>query len=152
MPPSGRAHVPASRGGIWNATAAARRAAKAVGASPRALGAALKAAKAAWKQAEAQRRARPRKRAPKPKVTRTAPGLHKDEAERLASAAAACKEAWDAREAVRLLRRAALLMESAQTVRKWLRQAANDVLQVLDVEDPKTRELVGDALRVFGVK
>ncbi|CAE7902708.1 unnamed protein product [Symbiodinium microadriaticum] len=74
------------------------------------------------------------------------------QAEHLAHEAAACKEAWDARAAVRLLRQSAALMESANAARKQLRRAANEVLQVLDVEDPKTRSLVGDALRTFGVQ
>ncbi|OLQ04302.1 hypothetical protein AK812_SmicGene12570 [Symbiodinium microadriaticum] len=108
----------------------------------------------------AERRARRRaKVGAKPKLRTKAPpeqsveaGAIVVQAEHLAHEAAACKEAWDARAAVRLLRQSAALMESANAARKQLRRAANEVLQVLDVEDPKTRSLVGDALRTFGVQ
>ncbi|CAE7536275.1 unnamed protein product [Symbiodinium necroappetens] len=142
------------------AAAAARRAATAARPGETPLQAALQAAKACWKRAEAERRARRRaKVGAKPKLRTKAPpeqsveaGAIVVQAEHLAHEAAACKEAWDARAAVRLLRQSAALMESANAARKQLRRAANEVLQVLDVEDPKTRSLVGDALRTFGVQ
>ncbi|CAE7702008.1 unnamed protein product, partial [Symbiodinium pilosum] len=148
-----------------SATAAARRAAAAARPS-NSLKAALRAAKACWKRAEAQRLARAKRKSKVRAKSRPRTTAQPDQsveasievsatlkqAESVALAAASCKEAWDAKEAVRLLRRAAALMESTQAARKQLRKAANDVLQVLDVEDPNTRSLVGDALRTFGVQ
>ncbi|CAE7323178.1 unnamed protein product [Symbiodinium natans] len=166
--PEHRAHMPASRGGIWSAAAAARRAAEASSPGETPLQAAIRAAKACWKRAEAERRKRLARRVAKRAAKKAKPRTPRTQAlpdqsveagaicaittqaEQMAKQAAACKEAWDAKEAVRLLRQAAALMESTHAVRKQLRKVADDVLQVLDVEDPKTRRLVGDALRTFG--